>query len=149
MANHLRRQIREAIGTAVTGLTTTSTRVYQSRVVPLQDTNLPALLIYTRAERSSPATVHGPRIVERTAEVEIVAVAKATSDIDDTLDGICKEVETALAWPVSGLATLAKDLRLVSTDLDLNGEGEKQTGSATLRYEVDYFNLENAPDTAT
>jgi hypothetical protein len=77
MANHLRRQIREAIGTAVTGLTTTSTRVYQSRVVPLQDTNLPALLIYTRAERSSPATVHGPRIVERTAEVEIVAVAKA------------------------------------------------------------------------
>jgi len=149
MANHLRRQIREALATAVTGLTTTSTRVFQSRVYPLQAADLPCLLVHTRSERSQPSTVHPNRVIERTLEVEVVAIAKATADLDDTLDGIAKEVETALAGPPTGLVNVgAKDVRLISTAIELNGEGEKPTGSATLLYEVDYFNLENAPDTA-
>ncbi len=149
MANHLRRQIREAIGTAVTGLTTTSTRVYPSRVYPLAADLQPSLLIYTRSERSQPSTVHPNRIIERTVEVEVVAVAKASSDLDDTLDGICKEVEIALAGPPAGLLAVgAKDVRLVSTSIQLVGEGEKPTGQATMTFEVDYFNEENAPDVA-
>ena len=47
MANHLRQQIRERIGTTLTGLSTTGTNVFQSRVYQLEDSNLPALLIYT------------------------------------------------------------------------------------------------------
>ena len=38
MANHLRRQIREAVAGAVTGLTTTAARVYQARVYPVAKT---------------------------------------------------------------------------------------------------------------
>lgn len=148
MANHLRRQIREAIGTAVTGLTTTTTHVYQSRVYDLADANLPALLIYTRQERSEPSTVHPNRVVSRTVEVEVVGVAKVTADLDDTLDLIAKEVETALAGPPSGVRAVAEDLRLVSTSIEMSGEGEKPTGRITLLYEADYFNAENAPDVA-
>ena len=48
MANHVRQQIREEIGTTLTGLTTTGSRVYQSRVYPLESGGTPALLIYTK-----------------------------------------------------------------------------------------------------
>ena len=148
MANHLRRQIREAVATAVTGLTTTGARVFQSRVYPLQDTELPALLVYSRSEISEPVTIHSPRMLDRALDLEIVAVAKATADLDDTLDQICKEVEIALAMPLAGLASLAETISLQSTDIELRGETEKPTGRATMTYRVDYFNLENAPDTA-
>lgn len=148
MANHLRRQIREAIGTAVTGLTTTSTRVFQSRVYPVQTTELPGLLIYTRRETSKPETIHPSRQIERFVFVDVEGVAKATSDLDDTLDLIAKEVETALAWPVSGLVSLAKDISLRATEFDFE-MGEKPTGRIRMTYQVEYWNVESAPDVAT
>jgi hypothetical protein len=148
VANHLRRQIREAVATAVTGLTTTGARVFQSRVYPVQTSELPCLLIATRGETSAPATVHSPRVIDRTVQLEVTAIAKASADLDDVLDGICKEVETALAMPVTGLASLARSIALASSDFELRGEAEKPTGSATLVFEINYFNLENAPDVA-
>ena len=54
MANHVRQQIRERVGTVLTGLTTTASRVFESRVYALQDSELPALLIYTKTEDSEP-----------------------------------------------------------------------------------------------
>ncbi|MEY2654030.1 MAG: hypothetical protein RLZZ524_1058, partial [Pseudomonadota bacterium] len=52
MANHLRQQIREAVAGAVTGLTTTGARVYQGRVYPLEDAQLPGLTVSSLAEVS-------------------------------------------------------------------------------------------------
>jgi hypothetical protein len=148
MANHVRRQIREAVATAVTGLATTGARVFQSRVYPAQTSELPCLLIYTRSEVSEPITIHAPKELQRRVQLEVVAIAKATADLDDTLDGICKEVEIALAEPVAGLAGLSKSIALVSTEFDLQGVAEKPAGSATMVYAVDYFTFENAPDVA-
>ena len=54
MANHVRQQIRERIGTTLTGLTTTGSNVFESRVYPLEDSKLPALIIYTKSEESMP-----------------------------------------------------------------------------------------------
>jgi predicted phage gp36 major capsid-like protein len=148
VANHLRRQIREAVAGAVTGLATTGARVFQSRVYPLQTAELPGLLVYTRSETSEPITIHPDRDIERVLSLEIVAVAKANADLDDTLDQICKEVETVLAMPLAALNGKAKSIQLVSTEFDLQGSGERPTGSATMTFEVDYFNAENAPDVA-
>lgn len=149
MANHVRRQIREAVATAVTGLTTTSTRVFQSRVYPVQDAELPCLLIHTRSEASAPMTIHAPKAMDRTLQLEIVAVAKAVADLDDTLDGICKEVEIAVeTWSIAGHGGLADSVHLVSTEFDLQGTGEKPTGTATMTYELNFFTLANAPDAA-
>lgn len=147
MANHLRRQIREAVATAVTGLTTTGARVFQSRVYPLQDTELPALLIYTEGETSVRRTLAAPGLLERTARVVVRAVAKATADLDDTLDQICKEVEIALAMP-NATVSVVKTITLVATDIELDGSAEKPTGQAAMTYEVIYFTAENAPDVA-
>ena len=148
MADHLRRQIREAIATAVTGLTTTSTRVYQSRVYPLETGNLPCLLVRSSSEVVEALTIHAPRMQQRSVNVEVVAVARATADLDDALDGICKEVEIALAMPVSALAGKAKNCSLSSTEIELTGGAEKPVGTATMTYVVEYFALENAPDVA-
>ena len=147
MANHVRRQIREAVGTAVTGLTTTGSRVFQSRVYPLETTDLPGLLINTQSEQSEPISIHGPRMLQRTVQLNVVAVARAVADLDDTLDGICKEVEIALA-SAGSLGGLAKSVTLASTELEMSGEVEKPTGRAQMTFEVEYFVLENAPDVA-
>ena len=148
MADHLRRQIREAVAGAVTGLTTTGSRVFQSRVYPAQTTELPCLLIYTRSETSTPQTIHPDRTIERVLLIEIAAVAKANADLDDTLDEVCKEVEIALALPLAALYGKGKTIQLVSTEIELSGEGERPTGRAVMTYQVDYFNQENAPDVA-
>lgn len=148
MANHLRRQIREAIATAVTGLATTAARVYQSRVYPLQNAELPGLLVYTESEVSERRTAPAPGLMERRVRVVVRGVTKAVADLDDTLDQICKEVEVALAMPCAALAGIAKSITLLATELELAGEGEKPTGQAALTYEVVYLAAENAPDVA-
>ena len=43
MANHIRQQLRERAGTVLTGLTTTGSNVFETRIYPLENTNLPAL----------------------------------------------------------------------------------------------------------
>jgi hypothetical protein len=146
MANHIRRQLREAVASAVTGLTTTGARVYQSRVYPLQTgTDLPGLRVYTTEEQAAPDSIHAPALIDRTVEIRIEGVAKATADLDDTLDLIAKEVETALA---SGVTISAKGIPLAYTGcvIELNGEGEQQLGMITLNYAARIFNAANAPD---
>ena len=50
MANHLRRQIKERVGTTLTGHSTTGSNVFQSRVYPMESAGLPELCIYTQNE---------------------------------------------------------------------------------------------------
>jgi hypothetical protein len=148
MANHLRRQIREAVATAVTGLTTTGSRVYQSRVYPLRPDNLPALRVMTQSESVAGATMPAPRLLERRLRVEVEAVAQAAADLDDTLDGICKEVEIALAMPLGALGGLVKTITLQSIDITLLNEADQPVGVAAMAYEAVYMAAENAPDVA-
>ena len=148
MAAHLRRQVREAIGTALTGLTTTGSRVFQSRVYPLATTDLPGLLIFTASEANTTATLGAPRLMERRLQIQVIALANAVADLDDTLDGICQEVEIALAMPCASLAGLAKSITLTGTEIEMQGTAEKPTGQAVMTFEVFYMATENAPDTA-
>jgi hypothetical protein len=147
MAVHRRQAVREAIGTALTGLTTTGSRVFQSRVYPLETADLPGLLIFTGGETISPSTIHGPAVLERTLTVRVVGVARQTSNLDDTLDLIVKEVEIAVAgMSIAGIAT---EITLTSIDEpELTGTSDQPTGQATMNFEVGYFTAENAPDVA-
>jgi len=147
MANHVRQQIREQIGSTLTGLTTTGTRVYQSRIYPLQVDLSPTLLIYTKSETSEPIVIGSSRTVMRILTVVIEAYVKATTNSDDTIDTITKEVEIALAADTT-LNGLAKDCYLESTEIDYNGEGEQPIGVASLNFNVSYITAENAPDVA-
>ena len=147
MANHIRQQIREYIGTTLTGLTTTGSNVYESRVYPLENAKLPALIIYTKSETSEPIVIGTDRVMSRELSVVVEGYAKATSDFDDTIDTISKEVEQAIAADRT-LDGKAKDTYLESTEIEFNGEGEKPLGYVSLTFLTNYYVQETNPDVA-
>jgi len=147
MANHVRQQIREKIGTTLTGLTTTGSNVYQSRVYPLENINLPALVIYTKSETSEPIVIGTNRVMSRELSVIVEGYVKATSNFDDTIDTISKEVEAAIAADRT-LDGLSKDCYLESTEIEYTGEGEKPLGYVSLTFLTNYYVQETTPDVA-
>ena len=147
MAGHVRQQIRERIATTITGLSTTGSNVFQSRVYPLDVDSLPALLVYTISE-SSDVDVMGTTLgMNRILNVGIEAYVKATVDFDDIVDDICKEVESALGADRT-LNNLAKFQYLSATEIQFNGEGDKPVGVVTMNYAVQYRTTTTAPDIA-
>ena len=143
---HVRQQLRERAATTLTGLTTTGSRVYQSRIYPLGAANLPGLLIYTKSEASEPETIGSARTVLRNLSLVVDGYVKAVSNFDDLVDTISAEVETALGNDVT-LNSLAKNTYLESTDID-DGEGDQPVAVVSLTYVVQYATIENAPQTA-
>jgi len=147
MANHIRQQIREYFGTNLTGLSTTGSNVYESRVYPIENSKLPALVIYTKSETSEPIVIGTDRVMSRELSVVVEGYAKATSNFDDTIDTISKEVEEAIAADRT-LGGLAKDTYLESTEISFNAEGEKPLGFVSLAFISNYYVKEKNPDVA-
>lgn len=147
MANHVRQQIREYFGTTLTGLTTTGSNVYESRVYTLQESTLPSLVIYTKTEGSEPIVIGTNRVMSRELSVVVEAYCKATSNFDDTIDTISKEVEEAISADRT-LGGLAKDTYIESTDIEFTGDGEQPVGYVTLTFLTNYYVQETNPDVA-
>lgn len=144
MADHLHKQIRAAIVTALTGLTTTSTRVYANRLLPLPDVLSPTLLITLDEETATPVTFHTSPIYERELRLTVAALVKATSALDDTLDLISKEVETALA---GGITLSGRRLDFTYTGMSFDDEqSDKPVGIKRMSFTVPFTAAANAPD---
>lgn len=144
---HVRKQIRDAVVTAVTGLSTTGSNVYRTRVYPIASGKLPGLAVYTNAETSTNETVTIPRTKSRTLEMVVECYVSGTANLDNTLDTIAVEVEEALTADVT-LGGLAKDTQLTTTEIELVGEGESVAGLIRLTFEIMYSTLENDVETA-
>jgi len=144
---HVRKQIRDAIVTALTGLTTTGSRVYRSRVFPLESGKLPGLCIFTRNETVDFDTMTISRSVMRNLEVIVEAYGKGTANYDNTLDTIAVQVEEALASDVT-LGGLSKDVQVVGFEADYNGDGEQTVAVGRFTVAVRYRTAENDVETA-
>lgn len=132
------KQIRDAVVTELTGLTTTGANVYASRVWPMGEDKLPGLIVYTIKEESEPATFSGGRdSYYKSLEVGIEAHVKGASS-DDTVDTICAQVEAALGDDHT-LGNIAKDIYYTGIEIDLQGEGDKPVAVATLTYSAEYL----------
>lgn len=140
---HIRTNIRNAIKTAVTGLLTTGSRVFVSRVYPLQPGDLPCLMIYTMEDKSKVATRGPGRLILRTVSIAVDAIVSASSAVDDALDDICRQVEVALHG--STLGGIALDVRLDTTTVGLDGSSEQPFGVARMTWLVDYQHTEGSP----
>lgn len=134
---HLRKQIRDNVTTTLTGLTTTGSNVYQSRVHPNEAAKLPCLNIYTLSESEERITMGPNPKYQRELELVVEGYAKATSNLDNTLDAIALEVEEALATDLSR-GGLAHDTMLEDTEVELVGEGEQPIGMVKLTYNIRY-----------
>ena len=143
--SHARQTIRTAITGALTGLTTTGTNVFTNHVYPFETASLPNVSLYV---------AHEPETVEDDSEMGVYDLrvlpfmvtgrAKVSANLDNVLDDISAEVETAL----QGNATLAgyiKDLRLVGTEVALDPEGEKEVGAINMEWVAVYRVDRTAP----
>ena len=142
---HIRKTIRENVGTALTGLSTTGSSVFQSRVFPLNFSNLPALLIYTMDDTITETSLKKPRTQYRTMSVIVEGHVKGTADIDDTIDTISEEVEEAMVSDVTRGGN-AKDTRLQTTEIEFE-EATSKVGLVRFTYVIDYVTVENAVQT--
>lgn len=139
---HVRKSIRDNVTTTLTGLTTTGSRVFQTRLFPLATAKLPGLCIYTRSETTEYATVGRPRTQIRELEVLVEAYVKGTASLDSTLDTIAVEIEEALYTDVTR-GGYAKDTQITSFEVDYDGEGDQSVGVARFTISVTYVTVEN------
>jgi hypothetical protein len=145
--SHVRQQIRDDIVTTLTGLTTTGSNIFRSRIFPLEETNLPALCIYTKSETSEYDTIGLPRSVNRVLDVAVEAYVKGVSNYDNTLDTIAVEVEEAIAADIT-LGGLAKDAQITAFEADFAGDGEQPVAVGRFTVTVEYRTVENDVETA-
>lgn len=141
---HKRTQIRQQIATTVTGLTTTGSNVFTSKVYNLDPKQLPCLTVYTNADSVTEYMMSVPRTQKRTLNVLIKAVVGLSDDVDVLIDTICEEVETAMAGNLQ-LSGLVHSLYLQATDISYQSEGDRPYGMADITYEVGYTVSENQP----
>ena len=119
MADHLHKQIRGAVVTKLTGLTTSGSRIYANRLMPLPDVLSPTLLVTLDEETAATITMTPTPIYERELRLSVMAVAKAVTALDDTLDLMSKEVEIALA---AGITVGARTLEVYYSGMSFDDE---------------------------
>lgn len=144
---HVRKSIRDDIVTSVTGLSTTGSNVFRTRVYPLEHGDLPGVCVYSLNETSEVDTLSSTRSLERLSEIVVEGYVRAVSNYDDTLDAISAEVEAALASDVTRGGN-AKDTNLISTEFEYSDEGDRPIGMVRLTYSVTYRTAINDAETA-
>jgi len=144
MANHLHKQLRDAIKTTLTGLVTTGANAFANRLQPMMDANLPGLRIFLDNEDAEGVTVHQPQLQDRRIILIVECCAKAVTALDDTLDQISKEVEIALA---AGITLGSQVLQVFYAGMEFTDEqSDKPVGIKRLRFSLPYTAMSNAPD---
>ena len=83
---HVRQSLRDNVVTAVTGLSTTGSNVFRSRVYPLGTNKLPALCVYTDSETVEFTRHDRVRDIDRTVDIVIEAYVRAESNYDTSLE---------------------------------------------------------------
>lgn len=143
---HAREQIRDAVLVAVTGLTTTKKNAFASRVHPVNDNEMPCVLVYTRLESSTPITMKQPRRFEHMLTVMVEGYVRLNTSYDDRADKIAAEVQTAV-YNNTSLNALVRDIFLEETEIKITGEAEKPIAVVSMSFKARYQTFENDVET--
>lgn len=145
---HQRKLIRDAVTSIlIAAATAAGSKVYPTRVLPFVLPELPVISVYTLDESVDPDSANtAPRELTRTLSVVIEAMSAPGPDIDDTMDALALEIETAMhADPYLG--DVCVDSLLASTEIESIEEGDREVGWMALTYSVTYRT--EAPDAPT
>jgi hypothetical protein len=144
---HRAEQIMAAVVTALSGLTTTGANVERGRVYPLDANVSNALSVYQGAET---VLTQSYQHVDAELRINIETHVRApTVTLEGRLNQIRKEVTIALlsVHPPLNLA-FCLDLREGDADQpELNGDGDRRTGSQRLEWIVTYRRSRTDPST--
>ncbi len=151
MADHIRKQIRDAAKTALTGLTTTGANVFSGRISALQASELPGLLIFLNGDEAiEGANNAGTPTVDRSGMLRIEGVAAEGDDTLDLLDQIALEVEAKLFSDAPFMDTLLVPPGPPATSIqvdDAPGGSAKRVGSIIMNFPILFRTELGAPDT--
>ena len=139
---HKRTSIRNNVTTTLTGLSTTGSNVFETRIYPNELAKLPLLNIYSNTETSELSSIGK---IERNLEIMVEGFAKATANIDEALDTISKEVEVAMGTDLTR-GGHAKDTFLSNTEYELENIGNQQLGVIKMTFNVLYLTTKNNPE---
>lgn len=140
---HARKQIRDQIVTTLTGLATTGSNVFASRMWPMAEEQMPGLIVYTVSEDSEAvAQSSSGYTLGRVLNVSIDAYVAAAVNVDDLVDQIAVEIEEALAGDAA-LDALVERSVLTRTEIILEGNGEHETAITKFQYEIRYRTAAN------
>lgn len=136
---HPRRHIRNAIAARLTGGTIAGDRVFAGRPAPIEEGELPAIVIHTREQEEVvdyPTSGWNASLV-RKCFVTIDCILQSFDDIDDELDEYASQVEALLeSWEIPGMESA--EIRLATTSSEAEWEAGLSTGAVKLRYSVVY-----------
>jgi CII-binding regulator of phage lambda lysogenization HflD len=132
-----RTAIRSALTTLLSGETSAGTNVYANRYTSLWQSELPAILIYTRQESAVPEAMNQSRYI-RTLELSIEVRVEASEDVDDSIDSIIGEIEDQLATDQSIGGTVLSSTQ-TNTEIRVDSDGEKDIGVGILTLECKYI----------
>lgn len=144
--SHVRKQIRDALATALTGLTTTGSNVFKGRFYPLQEAKLPALLVYTSSESAEVQVMGSPANSDRILAVVVEGYARSKTTVEDSLDQIALEVEEALAGETLG--GLIRDIEYNGFELDANADPDQTVAVIRMTFSIEYTVVENDVENA-
>jgi hypothetical protein len=132
--SHVRTQIRNAVAALLPGT------VYKSRVWPVEQTELPVLLVYTGSEADRAGDMQS---LERTLDVIVECVTQGT---DDEMDAQFVLVEQALAD--TDLGGLALMFTLTGIEVTVSAEGSAPIGRGRMTYSAMYRTTYADPETS-
>ncbi len=147
MSDHARKQVRDAAVADLTGLTTTGTNVFTSRVAPLTTAEMPGLKIMLR-EESSDFDAIGK--LARTGRLIVEGWLQGGDDIEDALDQVAAEVETAIYGSTPMLDGLLQNIGAPITSIDLpepDQAAARRTGVIRMMFPVVYRTATTDPTT--
>ena len=131
---HARKQIRDQLMTTLTGLTTTGSNVFNSRVY--DHDALPCISVYTLSEELGDESENKQF---RMLNVMVEVRAKAADNLEDQLDQIGAEIEDAIfANGDTTLSDTCKEFDYDGLDIELSGEAEQPFGLMTMRFMAMY-----------
>jgi len=144
---HVRKQIRDRVAEKIkSDVSLVKRNVFTTRVHPLNDTNLPAISVYTGSETSERMNAGVTDIIrELTLDVDIYV--RETSKFDDDVDAIAVQVEDSLGGDLT-INGLAKFSVLQSTEIQFDGEADQILGIAKLTYSIRYVTAIGDVETA-
>lgn len=136
---HERRALREAVkAQLVAGATSAGARVTESRQPPNKIAELPALAVYTTTETvAEDSMLTAPRELTRTVLLVVIGWVRVTADVEDRLDDLALEVETAMDSDLN-FGACAYDSVLLSTEVDFDISGDRPMGAVILTYSAVY-----------
>jgi hypothetical protein len=141
---HVRTQVREAIVSALEGLPSTGSRVFESRMRSQDESRLPCILVLTDKELVDPFTFDGKQ--KRVLQVSIIGVAQLKTGLDAALDQIALEVEEKMET-VRFLGGLVSNSNLQKIEVTLLYDLQKPCGQVELVYEYEYYTNAGLPGT--